>query len=223
MKILFSLIILSKINFSLFAQTFPSSCSASDSIRKVYLMDAERLALRKIYRQGLSFKDSITIPNSHSDTILNALITLHNATNIPQRDSVLSIFNIHSFNDPVLNLIIVRADSNLTWMKQLKTGAIHTGEASVDSLISNYALKLDKYYNFSNNTQWHHVVFKSDSNFNLLPLTKLFEGFAGVQYSHPEYSYGDGDNIEDSIYNDNFFLWLGRLSSRLYFQTLLEI
>ncbi|HSI90186.1 MAG TPA: hypothetical protein VK927_03670, partial [Adhaeribacter sp.] len=43
-------------------QTVLSSCTAPDSIISKYQDDADRLAVRKIYRNSLAFMDSVDIP-----------------------------------------------------------------------------------------------------------------------------------------------------------------
>lgn len=100
-----------------YGQIVPSSCSAPDSILSKYNDDADRLALRKIYRNNLTYKDSINIPQEHSDTVLNALIAVYNATTLPARDTVVNMFDIHSFPEIIMNGIEVAADSNLSWMQ----------------------------------------------------------------------------------------------------------
>ena len=79
-------------------QIVPSVCTAPDSIVTKYKEDADRLTLRKIYRNNLSFKDSIDIPKVHSDTVLNALIAVYNATTLSERDTVTIMFDIRYLN-----------------------------------------------------------------------------------------------------------------------------
>jgi hypothetical protein len=184
-------------------QTIPSSCFAPDSIKSQYIDDADRLALRKIYRQQLTSVDSVVIPQNHSDTVLNALIAVYNATTLPARDTVVSMFNIHTFPNPVLNSILVAADSTLAWMEQLELGIIPTGNASIDTLISKYNLSVSNYYDFGNSYYYHLLVFDSDSNYNLNALVALFESNVGVYYSEGNGYGGDGNNIWDSIYSDH--------------------
>ena len=118
--------------FDLNGQTIQSSCVTQDSVLEQYREDADRLALRKIYRQNLTYRDSIVIPAIHSDTVLNALIAVYNAISLPARDTVVSMFNLHSFNNPMTNYIEVDADSNSLWMQQLKIGNIPTGSIYID-------------------------------------------------------------------------------------------
>jgi hypothetical protein len=182
------------------SQTVVSSCSAPDSIKALYIGDADRLALRKIYNQNLTYTSNVIIPQTHADTVLKALIAVYNATTLPARNSVISQYNIHTFPNPGMNHLEVAADSNLTWMQQLKAGNIPTGNAQVDSLISDYDLTLQFYTNYNGWFPYHVVSFASDSNYNLPPLTDLFENVPGVMFSDPGTVIGDGNDISATIY-----------------------
>lgn len=184
-------------------QIVASSCTAPDSIKSRYVNDADRLAVRKIYKQHLIYKDQIVIPRTYSDTVLNALIAVYNATALPARDTVYTMYPIHTFPDPVLNSISVHADSTLPWMQQLRIGKFPTGTASIDSIMSTYHLSISKYLHFGNAYSWHGVVFQSDSNYNLLPLAAIFEKIPDVYFSEPDRYVGDGNNIYDSIFPDH--------------------
>ncbi|HYV91770.1 MAG TPA: T9SS type A sorting domain-containing protein [Chitinophagales bacterium] len=183
-------------------QIVPSSCEAPDSIIAKYKDDADRLAVRKIFSDSSSYMDSTHIPKPWSDTVLNALVAVYNATVLPARDTVINMFNIHTFPNPDLDHITVAADSNLAWMHQLHNNIIPTGEASVDSLISNYHLNLTDYF-ACDFVQYHIAVFHSDSNYNIVALSNRFEMIPGVNYSEPNSYFGDGNNITDSV-NANF-------------------
>lgn len=186
---------------TVFGQIVPSSCIAPDSIVANYQDDADRLALRKIYFYNLTFKDSIKIPKVHSDTIMDALISVYNATTFPARDTVVNMYNIHSFPDRVMNYIQVAADSNLSWMQQLQNGITPTGNLTVDSLMSTYYLNIDNYNTYSGIFYWHIAVLKSDSNYNIPPMTLLFNPITGVFISEPVNTCCDGNNITSSIYS----------------------
>lgn len=188
---------------NIFGQIVPSSCAAPDSIVARYQDDADRLALRKFYFNNLTYKDSIEIPQPHSDTILNALIAVYNALAIPARDTVVNQYNIHSFPDRVMNYIQVAADSTLGWMQQLKNGIIPTGNPTVDNIINTYHLNIDNYRTYSGLFYWHQAVFKSDSNYNMPPMTLLFNPIAGVFISEPVNTCCDGNNITGTIYSNH--------------------
>lgn len=184
------------------AQFVPSSCTAPDSILIKYKGDADRMVLRKIYRNHLSYMDSIKIPAEFSSIVLKALIAVFNAKTLAARDTVTNIFNIHTFPDIVMNDLYVVADSNLNWMQQLKLRIIPTGNLIIDNLMADYGLKLRSFYPTSSDN-FKTVTFKSDSNYNLQPIANLFKLVTGVRYADPDGFCCDGNNIIDSVYNDH--------------------
>ena len=189
--------------FSTTAQTVPSDCTTLDSINVNYLEDAQRLAVQKIHRQSLTYKDSVTIPQSHIDTVFRALIAVYNATALPARDTVVSMLQVHTFPDPIMNRFTVAADSTLPWMQELQVGNIPTGNTTVDDLILSYNLTNYTYNKFTNQYAWHQLEFTTDLNYNLVPLTALFSDIPQVQFSVLDFQIGDGNSISDSIYSDH--------------------
>ena len=185
-----------------YGQIVPSSCSAPDSIISKYIDDADRLALRRIYRNNLTFVDSVFIPQQYSDTVLNALIAVYNATTLPARDTVTTMYDIHSFPDYVMNNFYIRADSNLAWMQELQNGNLTTGNPTIDNVITTYGLSIYSYY-ASPVFPTHLVVFETDSNYNLPIITNDLDTITGVLYAEPNGYFGDGNNIWDSIYTDH--------------------
>lgn len=186
------------------AQPVVSSCMAPDSIAERYRTDADQLAYFKIYRQHLAEKDSVEIPQAHTDTVLRALLAVYNATSLPARDSVVDMFPIHVFPRPILNRVSLAADSSLPWMVQLRAGHIPTGDATVDSLLSRYHFTaVTGYTTYSNLFYWHVVHLQSDSNYNVNALVKEFQPLPGMFSAEIESPAGDGSSIWDSIYSDH--------------------
>ncbi len=182
-------------------QVVSSSCTAHDSIIQKYRDDADRLAMKKFYRNNLPYKDSVLIPEDHADTVLRALIAVYNATSLPARDSVISMYDVHTFPDIYLNEIALYADSSLPWMQQLKNGNIPTGDPDIDSLLAKYGLNLVAYY-----TAWDSIDFawfRTDSNYNIPAMGNLFLAIPGVFSAEPNGLVGEGNNITDSIYTDH--------------------
>lgn len=158
-----------------YGQITPSSCIAPDSIVSKYSDDADKLALRRIYENNLTYVDSVEIPQEYSDSLLNALIAIYNAVELPERDSVISIYDIHLAN-PDLNFISIDADSNLTWMQNLQDSIIPTGNKHLDSLLVFYDFSLWKYYKFN----YHRALFKSKRNYNTKVLANDFDKIPNV-------------------------------------------
>jgi hypothetical protein len=184
------------------AQIVPSICTAPDSIVEKYTEDAYRLAMKKFFRNGSAFKDSVHIPYSHVDTVMRALLAVYNATALPARDTVVDMFDIHTFKNPYLNEVVISADSGLGWMQQLEAGIFPTGDSAIDSIISVYDLNLHQYFITNFAQDW--VTFDTDSNYNTVALCSLFIPVPGVLGADPNGFWGDGNDITDSIFaNDH--------------------
>lgn len=180
-------------------ETVPSSCTAPDSIVNLYRTEADRLAIRRVYRNYSSYTDSIHIPAPWRENSLRTLLAVYNASSLPARDTVLrSSLNIHTLVNFHIDDIVLLSDSNLPWAKQLCNSGFPSGNALLDTFITRYHLTLDKcYYNFA-----FHLMsfrFKSDSNYNIHALGKLSQSIPNVYY-YGEGLYLDGPDITDSVY-----------------------
>lgn len=181
-----------------FGQKVQSSCFAPDSILHKYSEDAYRLTVRRILKNNYPVKDSIKVPAVHTDTLLKALIAIYNATTLKAVDTILKV---HTFPNPDLKEIIIAADSNLSWMKNLRLRNIPTGNNQVDNLIDRYKLKYTSFTALK--SQPYHIVFlASDSLLNIEPLTKVFASLPGVYYSEQNPVFGSGNDIKDSIFTE---------------------
>jgi len=213
-------IVLTALIFSIlqvgYSQVVNSSCDAPDSVINIYKLDAKRIALQRIMRNNLTYKDSVEIPQSISDIILNSIISIYNADLIPECDTVTSILNIHTRPNPWLNEITIRADSNLFWMQNIHNGIIPTGYSHFDSIIVKYDLEIGQYlYWFW--TANHYVSIQTDSIYNTYALSNLFLNLSGIDYASPATDGTDGSNITDSVYSDHVELtfsygWLDCMS-----------
>lgn len=161
-----------------------SSCNATEIIISKYQADADYQALEKIYAQNISYKDSIAIPKEHSDTILNALIAIYNAVNLPERDTVVDIFDIHTDRSYSLKDINIIAHPDLDWMQKLEDEVIPTGNSFLDSLLSLYQLSVQDFRILT--AAIASVSLKTNHNLNLNPLADLFETMPGVVFSARE-------------------------------------
>ena len=182
------------------AQTM-SSCTAPDSIILKYQNDADRLALRWVDENELTYADSTAIPGELSDSVMHALLAVYNAVNIPERDTVVMVNDIHSFPKPELRILTVEADSSLSWMRRLRHDSIPTGNDTVDHLISQFGLEI-----YSYNILWkfpqHEVIFMADTNYNLVPVVDTFKTVSGVLIARLGAYFGSGNDITANLTPD---------------------
>jgi hypothetical protein len=161
------------ISFSGYAQLFPSNCSAPDSVKERYKTDAQRLALRSVYKYRENAMNITYIPAGRTDTMLNALILVYNATTMPARDTVTDMLDIHSFamstlDSPykfTMNRLQIYAYETEPWMQDFKNGIIPTSDAVINTFLTDYHLHLDYYNDLTSGLDG--VFFISDSNYNM--------------------------------------------------------
>lgn len=190
---------------SFHAQTVQSTCVAPDSVVWKYRDDADKMAVRRVFHVSSSYKDTIAINKLIRDKYLNALLAVYNATTIPARDSVVNMFDIHIYGNNV-NGVSLRADSNLQWMKNLRTNTLPCGNTSIDYFINKYYLKKISY---THNLIYPSadVNFKVDTNCNTGALADTLRHISGILLAGGGQGYyGDGSKIEDSVTTN--YTWL---------------
>ena len=198
-------IVLTALIFSIlqvgYSQIVNSSCEAPDSVRNLFREDAYRLTLNRIIRNNYTYVDSVEIPFSTKDSVLRSLIAIYNALSIPERDSVVSILNLHTIQNPFMDEVLIAADSNLSWMQQFRNGDSLSGNSSVDSLILKYKFHVKEYNDFY--LSWYHTVtFESDSFYNTFVLADKFDLISEIYISQAQGEPIDGNNITDSIFSN---------------------
>lgn len=170
-----------------------SSCQAIPTIKDLYRQDAERMALRQIKADpSNTWNDSIAIDPDLVRYILTGLLGVHNGLNMPYRDSVIAVYGIHSFEDIVLDRILIKVDENYNWVQQWKLGNQITGNSGIDNIMDKYDLSLDQY------NQWsigNFALVKSETSLNQFALAREFEQIAGVLNAQEDAVTGDGSDI----------------------------
>ncbi|MFN6945141.1 MAG: T9SS type A sorting domain-containing protein [Cytophagaceae bacterium] len=183
----------------------PFICPASEEVIQKYKNDADRLAVIHLRQNEHLYKDSIIIHSPLSDTLLNALLAVYNL-NTPERDTVVEIYSIHTFPNPVLNKVEFSADSSLAWMKELREGNFPSGNERLDSLMLAHNLVVDSYYNWSNLLRYHSVTLRSEDNLNMPAMVDVLSGISGIHEANQANWEGDGSRIEATVSEDNLEL-----------------
>ena len=190
-----------------YSQIVQSTCSASANIVSDHQDDADRITLREVYHfypWGQStYVDSIQIPQTYSDTIMDALIAVYNATGLPAVDTVTTMYDIHTFPDIEVDGIAITADSTLPWVQELQLGNVPTGTQFIDSLITLYGLDIEYYSTYAGMFGYHTVRFRSIGNYNIAALADEIEALPEIIYADPINTPGSGNNIEATINSDH--------------------
>jgi len=183
------------------SQIVSSSCAAPDSIINSYKEDATLLTLRRIYLNGDSHKDSVMIPESYIDTVLNAMIAVYNVTSIPERDTVIEVFDISPLYNLGLHTFTLSADSGLAWMNQLKVGNLNTGFTELDNIITDYNFTQYGYYDWP---WWYHSsTFVTNNTYNIKAIIDPLNAFPEVYGIGPDFNGFDGPDMLHIVHTDH--------------------
>lgn len=184
-----------------YGQIVISSCEAPDSIKEKYINDADRMALRYIYRNSLPDIYNPHIPQQYSGPILEALLAVYNADALPQSDSVTSLLELHTSPSLdsyyyqlsyQLDVFSVTTDSSLGWMHQLENGNPTCGHPVIDTLITRYGLSVQKFSSYSDVKK---VTFKTDTNYNIPYIIEGIDTIKGVRYVQKHFYGHETNNI----------------------------
>lgn len=176
-------------------------CTGADSVLAMYRDDADRIAIAKTFQNGTTWMDSVAIDPVPAQTALAALVAVYNSAS-PQRDTVVDLLDIHIYPHIPLRSVILSADTSLDWVHQLVAGNIPTGNATIDNLMQQYdVVDVNPWNWIVDATQ--EFTFTTGTNWNLLPLTHLFEQIPGVHYCVVNGTVGDGDRITDSVFAEH--------------------
>ena len=171
----------------------PDGLALPDSVEARYREDAARLALRYLYAQDEEAADEqVELPEPLVTSLYNALARVYEARDLPERDSVVTLYEIHTFPNPAMRSLIVAVDSTAGWVEAWRRGQRLTGQRRIDALVERYDLRLEAFYRWS----WSHTaVLGTAEPLNLRALARLFDPVPGVAYAEPNGYIGGGNDI----------------------------
>lgn len=177
-----------------------------DSVEALYQRDAHRLAVRHMNESG---DTSVAIPSALSESLFNSLIYIYNATGLPARDTVVSLYSIHTFAAPNLHeIILLGVDNFCEWVERLKTGLFPVGNERVDALINTYHLTVKDTFGFPGGSQF--IVLRSALALNTEELAKRFQGINCLAGAEPNGTCCDGNDIR-AVAEENSWMITFRL------------
>ena len=162
--------------------------------RDAYREDASRLALRDLQANGYS---DIPIPDEAVQPYYDALVLVYNAAALPARDTVVDVYNIHTFGSPTTRSLMLQLLGTEEWVQRLARREITTGNAEVDTLLARYSLSVGSVYTMSNGDVL--LTLGPPEPLNIKALAMRFVGIIGVRFAEPNGLVGDGNNISGSI------------------------
>ncbi|MBK8427274.1 MAG: T9SS type A sorting domain-containing protein [Lewinellaceae bacterium] len=167
-------------------------CDAPPAVRAFYENDARQLAVRMM-QNNPQWQDSVAIPDVLYERAMSMLLAVYNATQLPERDTVVECLAIHTFPSIWPYSVIVAADANETWAQKYEDGIFPTGNTAFDGLITQYNLVNDGSFQIGSSIFFSIV---SEKGLNPTALVALFEDVPGVNFAELDGIFGDGNNIQ---------------------------
>lgn len=165
-------------------------------LRETYKEDAALLTMVWVHEQGGSQAQEVELPAETVTKFYESLIRVCNASGLAERDSVVSLYNIHAVlavPDIVLHEVIVAVDTSMTWVHAWRQGQRLTGYSEIDELMQQYDLQLESFTQSWSTMAF--VVLSAPSPLNIKALVVRFEGIDGVIFAEPNGWAGGGNRI----------------------------
>ena len=174
-----------------------------DSIEALYRVDASRLALREIERSRPLTDASIEIPPEEVRTRLRAFAWLFSTTGLASRDSVVDVFQIHTFPRPVVQELALSLDATEEWVARWTPGAAPSGNGVLDELVRRHGLSL---LSDRGTGDYREVVLRSAYAVNVHALAARLAEIPGVRWAEPNSVLGDGNDVESERDGDSWLI-----------------
>lgn len=181
----------------------PGEASVPAVERERYRIDAARLALRWASRDRSLAELPVEIPDKPRESLYAALLHVHAAADLPARDTVADLHDVHAFPRPVLREMLVSVEADADWIEAWDRGERLTGYAAVDALVERWQLEPVRFYRWS---VGRAAVLRSSRPLNVAALGSRFEEIRGVRHADPNHVGGDGHDIEAELAADGWRL-----------------
>ncbi len=177
----------------------PDDSNLTDSVIAQLKSDAAFLAFTELIKDSVDKYNQVIIPEEKINLFYSALVHIYNAHHIPQRNQVFDVYKIKTFQNPVLNSIIVSFDSTKEWTQQWILGNRFTGNNEIDSLLVKYDIYL--YTSLLNFAASLYTIDK----YNTYALSTKFLQIEDILMAEPDGLAGDGSDIKVMINKNHLF------------------
>ena len=167
-------------------------CTAPPAVRAFYENDARQLAVRMMQNHPV-WQDSVAIPADLYERCMSMLLAVYNATQLPERDTVVECLAIHTFPSIWPYSVLLGLDLDETWVQNFKNDVFPTGNAVFDGLMGQYQLNKAGSFQIGNTL---YGTVETDVALNPTALIHLFEVIPGVNFAELDGVSGDGNNIQ---------------------------
>lgn len=183
--VLLNLVLIVMYSNNILAQV-SSSCQIQTTLQNNYAIDVKEIALRRIYLTHSPDTNSIIIPQSYQDSIMQGLAAIYNLS-VFERDSVFDHHCIHQSNYYINYQILVSLSNSCPWLYDWEFLSTPTGVPALDSLLSTYGFTVTNFSQFSGQ---NIATLTTTQSVNIKPVYDSIATFQGVIYAEPNPIYG---------------------------------
>ena len=166
----------------------------SQYVRDNYYQDAQQLYMNEIINNpNHPNYNNTTLDVQEIETILKHIQAVYDL-NVPERDTVFNVYNIHGYYCYSFNAISLKVTPDDPAINNLVNDIYPTGNSQFDDLLSTYQFDyVDPAYSYPK-FPWLTIYFKQE--YNLIPIVDEFEKLPFVTYSEFNRGcIGDGNTI----------------------------
>lgn len=180
-----------------------SDLAFAPKLKALYQRDAARLAMRLLEKEGLVGKMSVELPEQLVKATYNALVAVRMSP-LACADTIGRLLYIRTFPDPNVNQLTLIFEHDAEWAKPLKQRADSTGRPSLNLMMRQYKMSLNRVVYLDE--EHSGVIFLAKEPLNMAAFSRqLFteEGIATVEDPHRVVEY---DDIALELDNDGWLV-----------------
>ncbi|MCK5146308.1 hypothetical protein KAR48_06100 [bacterium] len=177
-----------------------------DSIQTRAQDDAAILTLR-IMNKDYYGSQILQIDPDVKTSIFNALMHLYLAREIPERDSVTSIYNIHAWPFPSTKKLLISFKPDVPWADAWSKGNTQSDYAPMDSIVQKYNMRTTHYYLWAPHNA---SILLSEQPWNMDILAREFKKIDGVESAEPVKGKVTGNDIKTRTALNNWTFYFLR-------------
>ncbi len=168
-----------------------------DERREQYLKDAEKLAVRYIYKNDSTQTE---IPQGLIDLLYNGLIHIAISGNI-KASEVTDEYKIHARMPYRPREILVFADSTAPWMDSWRNKITETGNPELDELLEQFNFSVTEFRELAHVLPTTMTTLRSDRPINGRAVGRLFEKLDFIESAGPN-GVTDGSDLRVTFFED---------------------
>jgi hypothetical protein len=161
-------------------------------LKKIYKVDATRLAIRLLSKEQRLSKQTVKVPEDLVQSIYNALVAVR-LSDYSAVDTIASIYYIRSYPTPNVEHLTLMFEHDAPWIEPLKRKVDTTASPSINRLIREHNLMMTKMVYVDE--ERGGLTLQSREPINIPALTMKFFSDEGILAIEETLPYGDGNDI----------------------------